>query len=138
MAIELLIRGSVLTIALVLAGCASLLDDSDMKRMENQEVSFDCAMKLMRQTEYPVSIPWVMEVDGMWWNTYYTSQKLTRSEYDDNLNVIWIFPTMHYYAEDLLHENIHAIQYFIGEEYGENEARKHTYWLKHCFLFDEL
>ena len=124
---------ALIAFAFVLSACASLLDDSDYARLEQPEVSYSCVLDLMR-VEAPGPLPTVVEVDSKWANTYATGQQWVRSEYVWQTNTIYIFPTMHYYAEDLAHEMTHAIQYQLGEQFNEWEAKKVDSWVDHCII----
>ncbi len=127
-----------LLIALILSGCASLLDDSDYARLEQSDVSYDCALSRMRIKEAPGPVPTVVEVPSMWINTYAVGQQWVRAEYVSEINTIYIFPTMHHYATDLAVEMTHAIQFQLGEDYGEWEAQKVARWINHCIIFGEM
>lgn len=128
------LRFKSLALILALTGCAALLDDSDYARLEQPEVAYACAAYLMR-VDAPGLAPRVVEVDSKWINTYATGQQWVRSEYAWETNTIYIFPTMHDYARDLGHEMAHAIQYQLGEEFNEWEAKKVGRWIGDCVNF---
>ena len=121
-------------LSLILTGCA-MMDDSEYARFEQPDVSYACALSRMRIDEAPGSVPHVVETDSSWINVYATGQQWVRSEYVWEINTIYIFPTMHNYASDLLHEMVHVIQYQLGEEFSEWEARKVERWINHCVSF---
>ena len=127
-----------IALALILSGCATLLDDSDYARLEQPDVAYACALSRMGIDEAPGPVPRVVEVDSKWINTYATGQQWVRSEYVWETNTIYIFPTMHDYYRDLPHEMTHAIQFQLGEEFGEAEARKVARWADHCVKFGNL
>ena len=127
----------VLFLALILSGCA-LLDDSDVARLEQPDVAYACALSRMRIAEAPGPVPRVVEVDSKWVNTYATGGQWVRSEYVWETNTVYIFPTMHDYYRDLPHEMAHAIQFQLGEEFGEREAKKVGRWADHCVKFGGL
>ena len=128
---------ALIALALALTGCA-LLDDSDVARLEQPDVAYACALSRMRIAEAPGPVPTVVEVDSMWVNTYATGGQWVRAEYVWEINTIYIFPTMHNYYRDLPIDMAHAIQYQLGEEFGEWEAQKVGRWAHHCVKFGEM
>ena len=143
-------RTLLIALALALAGCAPFvpgvptytspawLDDSDYARLELVDVAYACALSRMRIDVAPGKVPRVVEMDSKWINTYATGQYWAGAEYVWQTNTIYIFPTMHSYYRDLPHEVTHAIQYQLGEKFGEREAKKVADYAHHCVIFDGM
>ena len=137
----------ILTLALVISGCATMvpgvatytspswLDDSDYARMEQPGVAYACALRRMGIDEAPGPVPRVVEVDSSWINTYATRAEWVSAEYVWETNTIYIFPRMHDYYRELPHEMAHAIQFQLGEEFSEAEAKKVADYAHHCVIF---
>ena len=136
-------------LAFAISGCASFvpgvptltspafLDDSDYARMEQADVSYACALKRMGIDEAPGPVPWLVWVDGSWINTYHTKAEWVESEYVEEINTIYIRRSMHAWRL-LVWEMTLAVQYQLGEEYGEAEARKNASYAHHCVIFGEV